>query len=800
MGLQMIRNRFSPKLLAGIILAVIFGIALYLRVYLPYDQVFSGDWIKFTGVDAYYHMRLVDNLVANFPHLIGFDVYTYFPYGTVVSWFPFFDWLLAGIIWLIGLGSPTQHTIDVIGAYFPAVLGALTVIPVYFIGKELFNRWVGVLSAGLLAVLPGEFLGRSILGFTDHHVAETLFSTVTILFLILAIKSARQRGLTFNHIRRRDWATSTRPLIYSLLTGIFLGIYLLTWAGALLFVFVIFVYFVIQFIIDHLRGEATDYLGIIGATLFLVALIMLLPVTQRSLYLVPLVIALLSAPALAGISHLMMVRKIKPAYYPLALVGLSLAGLGIFHIINPAFLRSVFTLLGYFNPTIVPTILEAQPLLLPDGSFSLSVAWGNFTTGFFLSFISLGILIYLVIKRGSAEKNLFLVWSLVLLAATLGQRRFAYYFAVNVALLTGYLSVLIFFITRFVIAYLKGEPTNYLSWQILDSPDVEKLTTEPKGITPKMVKKEKARVKRSPRTGFQLTVSHINIALATMIIFFLVFLPNIGPAVATGKQAQFAPDDAWCSSLSWLRENTPEPFGNPDFYYELYEPPPAGEHYNYPESAYGVMAWWDYGHWITRIGRRLPNATPATWGSSPTFFNAQDEASANKVMDELGIRYVIIDHAIASIDEKFWAVPTLVRKDPEEFFDVYYQLSEDRLEPLWIFYPEYYRTIVARLYNFDGKAVTPQSSTVVFYERISRDGRIYKVITDSKSFPSYEEAAAYVSSQKSDNCKLVGTNPFVSPVPLEKMEHYELIYSSDVYIMEQGGRMVPEIKIFEYIK
>jgi len=37
-------------------------------------------------------------------------------------------------------------------------------------------------------------------------------------------------------------------------------------------------------------------------------------------------------------------------------------------------------------------------------------------------------------------------------------------------------------------------------------------------------------------------------------------------------------------------------------------------------------------------------------------------------------------------------------------------------------------------------------------------------------------------------------------VPLEKMEHYKLIYNSEFCIMEQGARMVPEIKIFEYVK
>ena len=153
-------SKVRPKLIGGIMPALFFAGALCLRICLPYDQVFGSDWIKFTGVDAYYHMRVVDNLVHNFPQAMIVDPYFIYPVGSIGGVIHFFDWLLTAIIWVIGLGSPTQHTIDVVGAYFPAVLGALTVIPVYFIGKELFGRWAGMLSAGLLAVLPGEFLGR----------------------------------------------------------------------------------------------------------------------------------------------------------------------------------------------------------------------------------------------------------------------------------------------------------------------------------------------------------------------------------------------------------------------------------------------------------------------------------------------------------------------------------------------------------------------------------------------------------------------------------------------------------------
>jgi len=148
------------------LIALFFGVSLYIRTVLPFEHVFSGEWIKSTGIDAYSQMRIVDNLVSNFPHTPVFDPYYIYPGGSIVSVPLFFHWLLGGITWLIGLGSPSQQLVDTIGAYFPAVLAALTIIPVYFIGRELFGRWAGVIAAGLIAVMPGEFLGRSILGFT----------------------------------------------------------------------------------------------------------------------------------------------------------------------------------------------------------------------------------------------------------------------------------------------------------------------------------------------------------------------------------------------------------------------------------------------------------------------------------------------------------------------------------------------------------------------------------------------------------------------------------------------------------
>ncbi len=794
-----LKGRLPPAAIAGIILSILCGISLYIRIALPYDQVFVNGSVWFRGTDAWYHMRLVDNLLHHFPHRIFFDPYTFYPHGVIVGWPPFFDWLVAGIAWLVGLGSPSQNTIDVVGAYLPPILGTLTIIPVYFIGKELFNRWMGIISAALVAILPGEFLNRSLLGFADHHVAESLFTTVTVLFLILAVKRAKEREISFRHLLNKNWALITKPLIYILLAGIFLGIYLLTWIGGLLLMFIIFAWLVIQFIIDHLRGKSTDYLCIIGTLFFLIASVIFLPFLGKggldAICRVSLVIAIVMPLVLSGISKLMSSKTIKPGYYPLALLGLAAISFAIFHAINPSLLHSMLSRFSIFTPAgAALTILEVHPLLFPYGHFSLQIAWLNFTTTFFISFISFGWLIYRNIKEESADKTLFLIWSVIMLIAVLGQRRFSYYYAINAALLTG-----------------------YFSWRTLDFAGLKELLARPKEAIKAYItkaerkKRKKAKAKASEKAFLQPRATWIKVIVAGAVIFFLVFFPNVGlPGIKPYTKVCGLPikltqllarepgliDQGWYESLLWLKDNSPEPFGDPDFYYELY---PPRHSFKYPETAYGVMSWWDYGHWITRIAHRIPNSTPAGQVNAAEvarFFMAQDENSANQMMDKLGSKYVIIDYMMPTT--KFYAMPEFTGSNSEEFYGVYYvPTQEGELRPVTLYYPTYYQSTVVRLYNFDGQAVEPKDTTIVisYEEKLSQEGVPYREVTSSSLFPSYEQAEAYISSQESGNYRIVNEKAFTSPVPLEKMTHYELVYTS---VQKWQGK--PAIKIFEYVK
>ena len=763
------KRKFPPIAIVGIILAVLCGISLYIRIALPYDQVFVEGSVWFRETDPYWYIRNIEVMVKHFPHFNTFDPYILYPGGGGGLARPFFAWLVAAIALIVGHGSPTLHTIEVVGAYMPAILGTLTLIPVYFIGKELFNRWVGVMAAALVAILPGEFLHRSLLGFTDHHVAEVLFSTACILFVIMAIKRAREREISFGHLLRRDWSTVTKPLVYALVAGIFLGIYLLTWQGGLLFIFIIFVYFVIQLIVDHLRRKSTDYLCIVSAPLFLIAFLMLLPILGTSaldtLYWLSLPIAVIVPIVLSFISRLMRGRALKPVYYPLALLALLGIGLAAFHAINPSLFQDMLEKFSIFNPTgAYLTVLEMTPL-------TPVLAWANFTTSLFISFVSLAMLIYLIIKEKSADKMLFLVWSIIMLIAVLGQRRFGYYYAVNASLLTG-----------------------YFCWRILDIAGLRKLLTKPKavvGAVKKFKKREKkTREKAKPKTFMQPRGVWVRVIVVGIIIFFAVFFPNIPIARALGSSPNIIMDEGWYNSLLWLRENSPEPFNDPDFYYELYETP-----FHYPESVYGVMSWWDYGYFIMQIAHRIPNANPGQAGAveAGQFFTAQDVNSANALADDLGTKYVMIDYMMAT-PSKFYAMAEWAGGNVSEFYEIYYQQTSSGWQAMYLFYPAYYKSIVVRLYNFDAKAVLPTESTVISYEeRVTSEGMRYKEITSGRSFSSYEEAQAFVVSQTSGNYRIVGTSPFSSIVPLEELNSYELVYPLG------ATTTTTTVKIFKYL-
>ena len=511
-------------------------------------------------------------------------------------------------------------------------MAALTIIPVYFIGKTLFSRWAGVFAAGLVAILPGEFLGRSILGFADHHVAETLFSATAVMFVILALKNAKKEPITWSQLRHPKGSGLTKPAVYGVCGGVFLGLYLASWMGALLFVLILAGFLLVQFCVDHLRKVPTDYLCLVGVATFLSALVAFLVFSQHRNTAAVLSIAVVLPVAMFAISRLMASGRLKPVYYPVAVVGLGLAAFGVLYAAAPSLVKPMLDNFEIFNWNKGTTVSEMVPLLFQRSSagaleFSLGPLWQVYGFSMLFGIVALGMLGYAVIKRWEPEKVLLIIWTLVILLAALGQRRFNYYLVVNVALLTG-----------------------YLSWEILRLVGLRALAGEQDVDSGYRKKPQRSKRKKEPkRESYRLRPSHAYVALAAIGIFTLFsiipyskvdlygtgtaqLVSTIDYAKATADldpdQPRYAPPDAWMESLTWLREYTDEPFGDSDFYYARYDRP--FDYSAYPD-AYGVTAWWDYGYWIVRIGQRPPSQNPG--GAIPSvaeFFLAQDESDGQK--------------------------------------------------------------------------------------------------------------------------------------------------------------------------
>ena len=177
--------------------------------------------------------------------------------------------------------------------------------------------------------------------------------------------------------------------------------------------------------------------------------------------------------------------------------------------------------------------------------------------------------------------------------------------------------------------------------------------------------------------------------------------------------------------------------------------------------------------------------------------------------------------------------------------------------PVRLSHPAYYYSMVARLYYFDGEEQPGLNTLVVsFQEMVSSEGIHYKVISSAKLFSSYADAKTYISSQELTDYNIMGVPPlgnvvvkyeervseegiryeeithfiffpipyynykdaeafilsqqtgnyrildlFVSPVPLEALDSYQLVHESDATekIEKIYGTTMPPLKIFKYL-
>ncbi len=167
--------------------------------------------------DGSFHARRALYTFVNFPDVLLFDPYLSHPDGAPVPVPPLYDWLLGAFARLFG---DSVRSFEIVAAWVSPVLGTLTVLPVFAIGRRLGGDAVGLGAAAIYALLPMsmEFAG---IGNADHHAAIPLMAA-GLLALSLSLLDDPRRG--------SGLAGKT------LATGAVQAAIALSWTGSLLFI------------------------------------------------------------------------------------------------------------------------------------------------------------------------------------------------------------------------------------------------------------------------------------------------------------------------------------------------------------------------------------------------------------------------------------------------------------------------------------------------------------------------------------------------------------------------------------
>jgi len=767
--------------------------ALWIRL-LPMFQMGNTDILGMVAMDdPMYNLRQVEVMLAHSGYA-WFEPMTLFPTGTTIYWGPLFTTLIASCCLLTG--ATTRPEIISVALLVTPLMAAAAVVVMYYAGR-VFGDWkTGLLASGFTAIICGQFLTVSFYGYIDHHIAEVLFSTIFCLAYGYALVSGKDRKIDL-----RDVGSYKRTLVLSLLCGVAYLLGLFVMPTMILFAMIVALFTLVQFVIDFCRDRPGDYLLIINTTTFLVAIVGLLifglktSVVDLSSYSIGHIYAYIG---LIGGTLLLwylanLLRGKKWYYYPGVLAGAAvLVAVLMFVFSRPLYTLFVYDLYAFFGQqAITNTVQEAM-------GWSADRAWLSFNYGLLLMAGGILVILYRNIREEHPHHIFALVWALVILLATWQHVRYEYYLAVCIALLS---AVCVSFAVDIPWRSLFGTAPGL-------SRDEGAAGAVGQEAGARTRKKQAKQARKKPDSS--LPGTYIRAAIAILVIGLAVLFVYTSVSTSYSQMSGVGPQmiSDWKESLEWMGNNTPDTGVD---YLSIYDQ----RTFHYPAQSYGVMSWWDYGHMITFIAKRIPNANPFQQGvagpyGSAAYFVGTDEESANRILDHDGTRYVVTDILMDDImTGKFYAMATWYNSttgiDPyAAMFAVPGSTNGSQYQQGMFIRQDYYLSMVSRLHNFDGSMTEPSVVYYAEYTDPARNGAPYPVITGGgKMNASEAEQKAEQFNANASSGMHAGVFSYELSRPADTvpaLRHYRLVHESPTNVYNSATLNVKFVKVFEYVK
>ncbi len=625
-----------------IMVIIIFASALWLRS-------FPARFSEIQALDPFFFYRMGLEVMDNNWQL-GIDEMRYHPDGvdTANNHFLMPIYLPAVIYSLfvgIGLNMSYLH----FAIMWPAVLGALAIIPMYLLGKELFNsRKAGMFAAFFLATIPA-FITRTSAGFFEKEPIAGVFMLTSMYLFVRAFK----RG----------------SLLSGIMGGVSLAVVSFSWGGVqyiyLLFggfLGLIFLANVAVLILDYmftgfgdLQKSLSKYMGMDMIKAYVPLMLIGILVHQIMARHVPLthISVLISFVVMGilltrfGVERFNLVRKDQlPYVIPVTLMVILAGGLmgSMFNDTMAAKVSEFSNLVTFSRGTIDSTVAENAP-----GN------WGNIasTTGtgfasstlpqlnaispylavYFFMFIGAGLIIYRFFRTKDWMVLFALVW-----------------------LLSGIFGV--FYYVRLV--FLVGPPAAlaagfFMSWV------VDRLSRTK--YMDKFWKAKDIRGRINPVSI--LLVVFVGLVLTVNFASAYAYSLNLGPSVCFPRYNSDNPFDVvpcvtideegnevlsanqpWYEAFTYLAEETPE------------------------DSS--VLSWWDFGYWFQSRGQRPSIADGGHTGGSYVYtdYHVAEwyvDDSANwgnheEWLEDRDVDYILMDYTLPG---KYGAISKIASRGEE---------------------------------------------------------------------------------------------------------------------------------------
>ncbi len=213
---QDILNRLRPTRLQAIEISIVAAIAIAAAILRVLPLQYGA---YFTAFDPLFQYRATQYIVDH-----GFaawwtwhDALSWYPMGRNIAnsaypGIPFAAAFLYLVQRTVGLGISLYN----VCLFFPVFMAVVTIITIYYLGREVSGRPTGIFAALFLAIMPA-FIQRTSIGFFDTENIGIFAIIATSLFFLRSSDKARS-------IEHR--------VIYGVLSGLTLGLMYASWGAA----------------------------------------------------------------------------------------------------------------------------------------------------------------------------------------------------------------------------------------------------------------------------------------------------------------------------------------------------------------------------------------------------------------------------------------------------------------------------------------------------------------------------------------------------------------------------------------